>query len=83
MVKVIVADLSNPKTKPRVDKRRVVGADGSVKTLRVVDSASPTFGADFRYLFEKNVERARRQNKQIIGKPDTSPAKSDPNFAKR
>lgn len=39
-------------------------------TLRSVDIESRSFSEDFLYIFKKNVQRARRENKKIAGTSD-------------
>src|SRR5579862_1732111 len=36
-------------------------------TLYTVDAGSETFGSDLQYVFERNVARARRENKKKFG----------------
>ena len=70
---------SKPKTRrgpPKsVTEKRVRGRDGKISILRTVDAASPTFGEDMLYVFRKNVEAARRENKRILGVADVEPRK--------
>lgn len=40
-----------------------------------IDATSPTFGDDLRRAFEKNVAKARRENKKKFGSPDPQPSK--------
>ncbi len=40
-----------------------------------LDANSPTFEDDFSYVFEKNVAKARKENKRVLGVADLSPAK--------
>lgn len=62
--------------KPKgVTFRRVTDADGRKVTIRAIDANSPTFGDDLLYVFSKNVEAARRENKRLIGTPSGVPAK--------
>ena len=56
-----------------VPKKRVRDTAGQMKTLRVLDIGSGTFGDDLQYVFGKNVAKARRDNKRIIGTPDVAP----------
>jgi hypothetical protein len=65
MTKIVVATL-NPKRKSAGRKK---------VTMRTLEGSSPTFGADFQCVFAKNVARARRDNKQVIGAPDATIAK--------
>jgi hypothetical protein len=79
MLKVILADLtkakSRKKNKTSVREKRVHRADGSVARVLSVDANSPTFGDDLTYVFEKNVARARRENKRLFGSADGPQAK--------
>lgn len=83
MAKVVVASL-NVKRKSgsgagqngaAIGEKRVRDSDGQIKTLRTLDARSPTFGEDLRYVFGKNVAKARRENKRITGFTDLAPAK--------
>jgi len=57
--------------KPKgVTSRRVTTADGDKVTIRAIDANSPTFGEEFLYVFTKNVEAARRENKRLFGSAD-------------
>lgn len=57
--------------KPKgVTLRRVTTSEGDKVTIRAIDAHSPTFGEDFLYVFSKNVEAARRENKRVIGSAD-------------
>lgn len=57
--------------KPKgVTTRRVTTETGEKVTIRAVDANSPTFGEDFLYVFTKNVEAARRENKRLFGSAD-------------
>lgn len=62
--------------KPKgVTLRRVTDADGRKVAIRAIDANSPTFGQDLLYVFSKNVEAARRENKRVIGTSSGVPAK--------
>ena len=50
-----------------VTVRRITASNGEKVTVRAVDANSPTFGEDFLYVFTKNVEAARRENKRLFG----------------
>lgn len=58
-----------------VEQKRVSGPNGS-RTIFTLDTSSKTFGDDFTFVFEKNVAKARRENKRILGVPDRVPAKA-------
>ena len=53
-----------------VTKRQVTTESGDKVTIRAVDANSPTFGEDFLYVFSKNVEAARKENKRLFGSAD-------------
>jgi hypothetical protein len=64
------------KRPPRgVGKKRVVTADGRRETIWTVDARSPTLGDDMLYVFQRNVAKARRENKRLTGKADFVPPK--------
>jgi hypothetical protein len=76
MAKIIVTSLK-PKAGGRapaasVTKKRVRDANGQLKTLRTLDAGSRTFGDDLGYVFGKNVAKARRENKRIVGATDVA-----------
>ena len=67
---------NRPGKKPKgVTLRRVTDADGQKVTIRAIDANSPTFGEDLLYVFGKNVEAARRENKRVIGTASGVPTK--------
>jgi hypothetical protein len=43
---------------------------GRPNAVIAIDASSPTFGEDLRSAFEKNVAKARRENKRRFGSPD-------------
>lgn len=52
-----------------VSLRRITTATGDKVTVRAIDANSPTFGEDLLYVFSKNVDAARRENKTLLGSP--------------
>jgi hypothetical protein len=75
MTKVVVANLKSKskgigRQKTAVREKRVRDANGRITILRTIDMNSPTFGEDLEYVFKKNVAKARRENKRIIGSAD-------------
>ncbi len=81
MAKVVIAELNrvgkaNSKQKNgSVTEKRIRDKAGQVKVLRTLDAGSATFGDDLRYVFAKNVEKARRDNKRVTGATDIAPRK--------
>lgn len=59
-----------------VSTRRVTTASGEKVTIRAVDANSPQFGKDFLYVFTKNVEAARQENKRLFGSASGAPDRS-------
>jgi hypothetical protein len=59
-----------------VGKKRVAKTDGGWKTVRTLDANSAVFDQGLRYIFAKNVAKARRENKRIVGLADIAPPKS-------
>ena len=57
-----------------VTARTVTTKDGEKVRIRAVDANSPSFGEDLLYVFARNVEAARRENKRILGTPSGRPA---------
>jgi hypothetical protein len=56
-----------------VPEKRIRDTAGQVKTLRVLDIGSRTFGEDLQYVFGKNVAKGRPDNKRLLGTPDVAP----------
>jgi hypothetical protein len=78
MAKVVVRSLKikpNTSGKTSVTEKRVRDRAGQLKTLRTLDVGSRTFGADLQYVFGKNVAKARRDNKRVIGVADIAVSK--------
>lgn len=81
MAKVVVAELNRrgrAKGKQKngsVTEKRIRDKAGQVKVLRTLDAGSSSFGEDLRYVFAKNVEKARRDNKRVTGAADVAPRK--------
>jgi hypothetical protein len=74
MAKVVIADLGNTtgargKRRP-VRKRRMRGPDGTVRQVMILDLTSATFDDDLTYIFQRNVAKARRENRLLLGSAD-------------
>lgn len=63
------------KTPPSVSRKRVTRATGERKTVYTLDASSPHFEEGLHYVFAKNVAKARRDNKRILGVADIAPPK--------
>ena len=79
MLKVIIADMqkerSRRKGKTSVREKRLHRADGTIARVLSIDANSPTFDDDLTYIFERNVAKARRENKKLFGSADGPQAK--------
>jgi len=74
VTKVVTAKLNGGKPrKHSVVEKRVRRPDGKVVVVREIDANSKTFADDLTYVFQKNVARARRENKRILGTADFVP----------
>jgi len=60
----------------KVSVKVVRGIDGRKVTVRALDANSATFGSDFLYVFKQNVRKARKENKDRFGAPDSVGRKS-------
>ncbi|MFN3349773.1 hypothetical protein [Pseudorhodoplanes sp.] len=77
MSDIVVTPLKRPKDgrarkTGSVREKRLVNSRG--KTVRVLslDANSATFIDDLTLVFEKNVAKARRENKRVVGSADGS-----------
>ena len=72
VTKVITATLNanGRKRKHSVVEKRVRRPDGKVAVMRTIDANSKTFADDLTYVFTKNVAKARRENKLLLGVSD-------------
>jgi hypothetical protein len=58
-----------------VGKKRVLKTEGGWKTVRTLDANTAVFEEGLRYVFTKNVAKARRDNKRVLGATDVAPPK--------
>jgi hypothetical protein len=71
MAKVIIKNLAKSVLKrSRIAEKRVVNPDGKVVRIPTIDSNSPHFSSELRLLFQRNVAKARRENKKRFGSAD-------------
>ena len=77
MAKIVVKSLkSGSKDAARsVRPKRIAKVDGRWKTVTTLDANSATLDRDLHYVFGKNVAKARRENKRVLGLTDRAPAK--------
>jgi hypothetical protein len=74
MPRVVIADLGDAtgpsRKKTSIRKKRIRGSDGKVRRIMILDLTSATFDDDLTYIFERNVAKARRENKKLLGSAD-------------
>ena len=56
--------------------KKVVVSAGKRRTVRTLDANSATFDEGLKYVFSRNVAKARRENKRILGRADIVPPKT-------
>lgn len=56
-----------------VAEKRVRDEHGKVSVIRTIDASSKTFSDDLTYVFKRNVAKARRENKRVVGVSDLVP----------
>ncbi len=80
MAKVVVRKLGGSKADKHavavVQKRVRDASSGQFLTFHTIDAQSKTFGQDLNYVFAKNVDKARRENKAVAGVRDRVPPKA-------
>jgi hypothetical protein len=68
MAKIVFQDLARNKGKSsNVRKQRVRTDDGRWKTIHTLDANSASFDRDLQYVFDKNIAKARRENRRLLG----------------
>jgi hypothetical protein len=78
MSQVEYKSLKTPKTagKPSVTSKQFKTSSGEAVTVRTINAESKTFGEDLLYVFERNVEKARRENREIAASENRARSKS-------
>jgi hypothetical protein len=66
----LVARITSIKTVGSVRAKRVRNADGKSVRVLSLDANSKTFIDDLATVFRKNVAKARRENRQLLGSAD-------------
>jgi hypothetical protein len=75
---IVVADLKRSKARKKagsVQVKHVRNADGKPVRVLSLDANSATFIDDLTTVFERNVAKARRENKRLFGSANGRPAK--------
>jgi len=77
MAKVVVKNLrgGKPSVRSGATQKSFVDESGRRQHVWTVDASSGSFGEDLLEVFTKNVRKARRDNKTIVGAADLDPRK--------
>jgi hypothetical protein len=78
MTRVVIAELSkrkNGKPAGSVREKRLRNTDGKLVRVLSIDANSKTFDSDLELLFKRNVARARRENKKLLGSASGVPGR--------
>jgi hypothetical protein len=67
------ADQKRSAGKRKLPYKRVRTADGKIEALSRVDFAGPDVASQFSKAFQRAVNKARRENKKLIGTADVEP----------
>jgi hypothetical protein len=71
MVDVVIAELKKPKMRRgqngSVREKLLRNSDGRTVRVLSLDANSATFADDLMIVFERNVAKARRENKRLFG----------------
>ena len=73
MSDIVIADLKRPRSrdgKGSVREKRMRTSEGKTVRVLALDANSATFIDDLTTVFEKNVKKARLENKRLFGSPD-------------
>ena len=79
MTKVVWKSLSKTRSAESAGRAavgaKVVASEEGRKTVRTLDANAANFDEALTYIFTRNVAKARRENKRILGRADVAPAK--------
>jgi hypothetical protein len=73
VAKVIVRKLGNKAAKrgrSSLSEKRLFNSEGKLVKVLTIDSNSSSFSSDLHLVFQKNVAKARRENKKRFGSAD-------------
>jgi hypothetical protein len=73
IIKALDAENKRSSKRRKVRYERVRSADGTIETRYRLDFAAADFGTTFGMVFQSAVNKARRENKRVIGAADVEP----------
>jgi hypothetical protein len=74
MTRIVIRKLEDSK-KGSVAEKRLRNAEGKLVRVLSIDANSKTFDNDLTELFRKNVAKARRENKRLLGSASGTPTR--------
>lgn len=74
MTRIVIRKLENGK-KGSVAEKRLRNAEGKLVRVLSIDANSKTFDSDLTELFRRNVAKARRENKRLLGSASGMPTR--------
>lgn len=73
IVKALDAETRRASNRRKLRYERVRAADGTIETRYRVNFGDANFGSTFAMVFQSAVNKARRENKKLIGTADVEP----------
>ena len=73
IVKALDAETKRSAKRRKLRYERVRAADGTIETRYRVNYGDADFGTTFAMVFQSAVNKARRENKKLIGTADVEP----------
>jgi len=73
IIKALDAENKRSSKRRKVRYERVRSADGTIETRYRLDFAAADFGTTFGMVFQSAANKARRENKRVIGAADVEP----------
>lgn len=73
IVKALDAETKRSSKRRKLRYERVRAADGTIETRYRVDFGDADFGTTFAMVFQSAVNKARRENRKLIGAADVEP----------
>lgn len=73
IVKALDAETKRSSKRRKLRYERVRAADGTIETRYRIDYGNADFGTTFAMVFQSAINKARRENKKLIGTADVEP----------
>lgn len=73
IVKALDAETKKSAKRRKLRYERVRASDGTIETRYRVDFGAADFGTTFAMVFQSAINKARRENRKLIGAADVEP----------